>query len=69
MKAIFSDAVAVYTGKIWESDHGMLMDALNSRLMRERKSLEEKDYSVDFAVKVARKQIPSLEFVEEELCE
>lgn len=56
-KAIFADIEAVYTedSQVWESDHEMLSDALNSRLLRERNNLVEKDYSVEFAVRVARK--------------
>lgn len=68
MKVIFADTEAIYheEKRIWESEHEIFMDTLNSRLLRERKSMEEKDYSVAFAVKVAKKQMSSLEFVEEE---
>ena len=66
MKIIFGNTEVIFNEGThqWDSDHEIIQDALNSRLFRERDALEIKDYSVEFAVKVAKKQMSFLEFVE-----
>lgn len=66
MKIIFGDTEVKFNEKThqWDSDHEIIQDALNSRLFIERGVLGTKDYSVEFAIKVAKKQMSFLEFTE-----
>ena len=66
MKIIFGDTEVIFNEETyqWDSDHEIIQDTLNSRLFREKDVLETKDYSAEFAVKVAKKQMSFLEFVE-----
>lgn len=66
MKVIFGDVGVKFNEEThqWDSDHEIIQDALNSRLFKEREVLETKDCSVEFAIKVAKKQMFFLEFTE-----
>ena len=70
MKAIFGDVSAEFNEdtRWWDSDYEPLRDALNSRLEKERCNSKEHNYSITYAMFVARKQMPTLEFIEDKQC-
>ena len=68
MKAIFGDVEARYNEetRYWDCDYEMLRDSLNSKLWYCRTITKRLDLnSVDFAVEMAKRHLPTLEFLEE----